>query len=214
MKPFERLDAVVVPLDRANVDTDAIIPKQFMKALGKRGLGIHLFDEWRYLDPGELGMVAARRLVNADFVLNDRRFQGARILLTRANFGCGSSREHAVWALEDYGIRVLIAPSFAEIFRDNCLKNGLLPICFDEQIVDALFATVAASPGAEFSVSLADQTVELPDCGRFAFDIGVDSKRRLMLGLDDVALTLANTDRILAYESWRRTLEPWLFEAS
>jgi len=183
MQPFTRLEALVAPLDRANVDTDAIIPKQFMKSVNRTGFGANLFDEWRYLDHGEPGQDISSRQPNPDFPLNQLRFAGAQILLTRDNFGCGSSREHAVWALSDFGIRALIAPSFADIFYGNCFKNGLLPIRLDERIVqDAI-----------------------------PFGIEPERKRRLLEGLDDVALTLGQADRIRDYERVRRAREPWLF---
>jgi 3-isopropylmalate/(R)-2-methylmalate dehydratase small subunit len=211
MQAFTQLEALVVPLDRANVDTDAIIPKQFMKSVKRTGFGVNLFDEWRYLDHGEPGQDIASRQPNPDFPLNQPGFAGAQILLTRANFGCGSSREHAVWALSDFGIRALIAPSFADIFYGNCFKNGLLPIRLNERIVDELFDLAGRPAGLRIAIDLQAQTVQ-PDGGdAIPFSIEPERRRRLLEGLDDVALTLSQADRIREYERVRRTQEPWLF---
>ena len=217
MKPFTTLDAVVVPLDRANVDTDAIIPKQFMKSILRTGFGDNLFDEWRYLDGGEPGQDASRRPKNPDFALNQPAFAGAQILLARENFGCGSSREHAPWALHDFGIRALVATSFADIFFNNCFKNGILPVVLDAPTVDRLFALVASRPGVRFAIDLHAQTltpesqVQGQDQAPIAFDIDPQRKHRLLNGLDPIGLTLEKADAIRAYEARRRTLEPWLF---
>ena len=211
MHAFTTLHALAVPLDRANVDTDAIIPKQFMKSIRRTGFGDNLFDEWRYLDRGEPGQDVSRRPRNPDFALNLPRYAGAQILLARENFGCGSSREHAPWALRDFGIRGLIAPSFADIFHGNCFKNGLLPITLDAATVDRLFALVEATPGLKLAIDLAAQTVT-PDGGAaIRFDIDPARKHRLLNGLDDIGLTLQRADRIRAYEAQRRQDEPWLF---
>jgi 3-isopropylmalate/(R)-2-methylmalate dehydratase small subunit len=211
MHAFTTLHALAVPLDRANVDTDAIIPKQFMKSIRRTGFGDNLFDEWRYLDRGEPGQDVSRRPRNPDFALNLPRYAGAQILLARENFGCGSSREHAPWALRDFGIRALIAPSFADIFHGNCFKNGLLPITLDAATVDRLFALVDATPGLKLAIDLAAQTVT-PDGGAaIHFDIDPARKHRLLNGLDDIGLTLQRADRIRAYEAQRRQDEPWLF---
>ncbi len=211
MRPFTHLDALVVPLARANVDTDAILAKQFMKTIERSGFGDNLFDQWRYLDTGEPGMDSARRPKNPDFVLNQARYAGAQILLTRENFGCGSSREHAVWALRDYGIRAIIAPSFADIFYGNCFKNGLLPIRLDAAQVDRLFAEAGAGGALRLAIDLAAQTIEGAAGGTMAFAIDAERKHRLLHGLDDITLTLQMADRIRAYEARRRSLEPWLF---
>jgi 3-isopropylmalate/(R)-2-methylmalate dehydratase small subunit len=211
MQPFTTLHALVVPIDRANVDTDAIIPKQFMKSIARTGFGDNLFDEWRYLDRGEPGQDASKRPRNPDFALNQPRYAGAQILLARENFGCGSSREHAPWALHDWGIRALIAPSFADIFHGNCFKNGMLPIVLDAAMVQHLFALTAQTPGLALTIDLAAQTVT-PDGGTpIRFDIDASRKHRLLNGLDDISLTLQQAARIRAYEAERRALEPWLF---
>ena len=212
MEAFTTLDGLVVPIDRVNVDTDAIIPKQFMKSVRRTGYGPNLFDEWRYLDHGEPGQDCSNRPLNPDFALNQPRYQGARILLARQNFGCGSSREHAAWALHGYGIRALVAPSFADIFLHNCSKNGLLPIVLDEPIVDRLFDAVADQPGYRLHVDLAMQIVTLPDGAQVAFELDAFRKHRLQSGIDDIALTLQRAEAIRAYEARRRVLEPWLFQ--
>lgn len=211
MEPFKSFTGLVVPLDRANVDTDAILPKQFMKSLRRSGFGNNLFDEWRYLDQGEPGQDLSRRLPNPDFPLNQVRYVDASILLARDNFGCGSSREHAVWALRDFGIRAVIASSFAEIFRDNCFKNGVLPIVLGTESVDALFKMVERMPGLKFHIDLGKQVLSI-GCGKpLEFEVSAAGKRRLMSGLDDIDLTLENSNLIRAYEGRRRVLEPWLF---
>ncbi len=199
----------VLPMDRSNVDTDAIIPKQFLKSIHRTGFGPFLFDDWRYLDPGTLDTPVDSRRLNPDFELNDSRFAGASILLARKNFGCGSSREHAVWALENYGFRCVIAPSFADIFFNNCFKNGVLPIVLEENNVDSLFAKCAQ--GAELCVDLAAQTIVCPDGDTFSFEVDPGRKQRLLEGLDDIGLTLAKADRIKSFEESHRTAQPWLF---
>ena len=211
MIPFTRLQALVVPLDRANVDTDAIIPKQFMKSISRTGFGDNLFDEWRYLDRGEPGQDVSRRPLNPDFALNQPRYAGAQILLARENFGCGSSREHAPWALRDHGIRALIAPSFADIFYGNCFKNGLLPIRLDAATVERLFQRVRTEPGFALDLDLAGQVITLPDGERIVFEVEAARKHRLLNGLDDIGLTLQRAERIRAYEARRAAAEPWLF---
>ena len=211
MQAFTSLSSLVVPIDRSNVDTDAIIPKQFIKSIHKTGFGPHLFDEWRYLDRGELGQDCATRPLNPDFVLNAARYRGAQILLGRDNFGCGSSREHAVWALQDDGFQVLIAPSFADIFHGNCFKNGLLPIALDAVVVERLFQLVNATPGLRLHVDLQAQTLTPQGAESIAFRIDPQRKHRLLNGLDDITLTLQSADRIRAYEVQRRAVEPWLF---
>jgi 3-isopropylmalate/(R)-2-methylmalate dehydratase small subunit len=211
MDKFTHLDGLVAPLDRANVDTDAIIPKQFLKSIKRSGFGPNLFDEWRYLDHGEPGMDNSGRPLNPDFVLNQPRYQGAQILIARENFGCGSSREHAPWALLDYGFHVVIAPSFADIFFNNCFKNGILPIVLDAEDVDRLFIEVAAQPGYRLSVDLEAQTVTTPGGHEVSFEVDSFRKFCLLHGLDDIGLTLQHADKIKAYEARRRQSEPWVF---
>lgn len=211
MKKFERLMGLVVPLDRANVDTDAIIPKQYLKSIKRTGFGPNLFDDWRYLDRGEPGMDHGKRRINPDFVLNQPRYRGAQVLLARDNFGCGSSREHAPWALDDYGIRVIIAPSYADIFFNNCFKNGLLPIVLDRAIVDRLFRETEAAPGYRLAVDLAAQTVTTPADAVFRFEIDAFRRHCLVNGLDDIGLTLQHVGEIKAYEVRRRQEAPWIF---
>ena len=212
MEPVTRIDGLVVPLDRANVDTDAIIPKQFLKAIGRTGFGPNLFDAWRYADgAGQPGQDCSQRPLNMDFALNQPRYQGAAILLARENFGCGSSREHAVWALQEFGIRCVIAPSFADIFHANCGKNGLLAVALPEADVDRLFRETAARSGYRLVVDLASQQVIPPDGRPLHFDIDGALKDRLLHGLDDIALTLAHADEIRAYERRRAHEAPWLF---
>jgi len=211
MRKFTLLDGLVVPLDRANVDTDAIIPKQFLKSIKRSGFGPNAFDEWRYLDHGEPGMDNSKRSPNPDFVLNQPRYQGAQVLLARENFGCGSSREHAPWALEDYGFRVIIAPSFADIFFNNCFKNGLLPIKLDADKVDALFKAVEANNGYKLKVDLEQQTIELPDGTTYKFDVDAHRKHCLLNGLDDIGLTLEHVGDIKAFEEKHRAAQPWLY---
>ena len=211
MEKFTVLNGLVAPLDRANVDTDAIIPKQFLKSIKRSGFGPNLFDEWRYLDHGEPGRDNSGRPVNPDFVLNQPRYQGAQILLARENFGCGSSREHAPWALEDYGFRVIIATSFADIFFNNCFKNGVLPIVLDAAIVDGLFRDLADQEGYQLTVDLAQQQITKPDGGTIEFDVDTFRKHCLINGLDDIGLTLQHVEDIKAYEAKRKQQAPWLF---
>ena len=211
MQKFTLLDGLVVPLDRANVDTDAIIPKQFLKSIKRSGFGPNAFDEWRYLDHGEPGMDNSKRKLNPDFVLNQPRYQGAQILLTRENFGCGSSREHAPWALEDYGFRVIIAPSYADIFFNNCFKNGLLPIRLGAAIVDALFMAEAKTSGFRLQVDLAQQKITAPDGTVYPFEVETFRKHCLLNGLDDIGLTMQHVEEIRAYEQKRKIEAPWLF---
>jgi len=211
MHPFRVHTGLVAPLDRANVDTDAIIPKQFLKSIKRTGFGPNLFDEWRYLDHGEPGMDHARRPRNPQFVLNEPRYEGASILLARRNFGCGSSREHAPWAIYDYGFRALIAPSYADIFNNNCFKNGLLPIVLTENEVDRLFADALAFPGFKLTIDLERQVVSTVDGSvAFAFDVEPYRKHRLLNGLDDIGLTLMHADAIRAFETKRLSDHPWL----
>ncbi|MBI1943320.1 MAG: 3-isopropylmalate dehydratase small subunit [Betaproteobacteria bacterium] len=211
MEKFTVLNALVAPLDRANVDTDAIIPKQFLKSIKRTGYGPNLFDAWRFLDPGVPGADPASRRPNPDFVLNQARYRGAQILLARKNFGCGSSREHAPWALQEYGFRCVVAPSFGDIFYDNCFKNGLLPVVLAEPEVDGLFYDCAL-PGFRLIVDLAAQTVSTND-GAKSFRFAVDATRRysLLNGLDEIGLTLRHADKIRAFEARRREQLPWLF---
>ena len=211
MQPFTVLNGLVAPLDRANVDTDAIIPKQFLKSIKRTGFGVNLFDEWRYMDMGQPGQDNSRRPLNPKFVLNESRYQGASILLARKNFGCGSSREHAPWALLDYGFRCVIAPSFADIFFNNSFKNGLLPIVLPEAQVERLFAEAAGFPGYRLRVDLAAQTVTTPDGTSLRFDVDAFRKDCLLNGLDEIALTLRHADRIREYEEKRKRAEPWIF---
>ena len=210
MEKFTVLNGIVAPLDRANVDTDAIIPKQFLKSIKRSGFGPNLFDAWRYKDVGEPGMDNARRPLNPDFVLNQPRYKGASILLARKNFGCGSSREHAPWALEDYGFRAVIAPSFADIFYNNCFKNGLLPIVLTEMRIDHLFNEVNAFPGYRLTVDLQRQVV-VAGSTEIAFDVDAHRKDCLLNGLDDIGLSLRHADRIRDFEAKRRIEQPWLF---
>ncbi|MFA9275280.1 MAG: 3-isopropylmalate dehydratase small subunit [Candidatus Aquirickettsiella gammari] len=211
MNKFTLLNGLVAPLDRANVDTDAIIPKQFLKSIKRTGFGPNLFDEWRYLDHGEPGVDNSGRPLNPDFVLNQERYQGASILLTRKNFGCGSSREHAPWALEQFGFRVIIAPSFADIFFNNCFKNGLLPIVLSEEIVDSLFNQVRANEGFELTVDLdAQQVISKSTGASFSFEVDAFRKYCLLNGLDDIGLTLVHAEKIKAFESAHIAAQPWL----
>ena len=211
MQPFRVLTGLVAPLDRANVDTDAIIPKQFLKSIKRSGFGPNLFDAWRYLDRGEPGADNSVRPRNPEFVLNEPRYQGAQILLARRNFGCGSSREHAPWALADYGFRAIIAPSYADIFFNNCYKNGLLPVVLLESEVDRLFDAVKAFPGFKLAIDLDRQTVATPDGAMaFRFDVEPFRKHCLLNGLDDIGLTLRHADAIRAFEAKRLAEQPWL----
>ncbi len=211
MEKFTTLNGLVMPLDRPNVDTDAIIPKQYLKSVKRSGFGPNLFDDWRYLDPGEPGQDHSQRRPNPDFVMNKPRYQGAQVLLGRENFGCGSSREHAVWALEDAGFRVVMAPSFADIFFNNCFKNGVLPIVVDAAVMDRLFAEVEASEGYRLKVDLEAQTITTPGGECIAFEVDAFRKYCLLNGLDDIGLTLQHAEDIRAYESRRRQEAPWLF---
>lgn len=224
MEKFTHIKAIVAPLDRANVDTDAIIPKQFLKSIKRCGFGPNLFDEWRYLDHGEPGQDNSKRPINHDFVLNQQAYQSAKILLVKKNFGCGSSREHAPWALEDFGIRVIIAPSFADIFYNNCFKNGLLPIVLNEKIVDEMFKIVENQHNCEFEVDLPSQTVKVCTdkkvshsavaagfCQEYSFELDVFRKHGLLEGLDEIGLTLSHAKDISAYEDKTKKMTPWLF---
>lgn len=211
MKPFTILNGLVAPLDRANVDTDAIIPKQFLKSIKRSGFGPNAFDEWRYLDHGEPGIDNSNRPLNPEFVLNQPRYQGASILLTRENFGCGSSREHAPWALLDYGFRCIISPSYADIFYNNCFKNGILPIVLDAEEVDVLFSEVEKSPGYQLLVDLEQQAVVSPSGRSFPFEIDAFRKHCLLNGLDDIGLTLQKIDLIRNFELKHEASQPWLF---
>lgn len=211
MQKFQKLTGLVAPIDRPNVDTDAIIPKQYLKSIKRTGFGPTLFDDWRYLDPGEPGMDHGKRRINPDFVLNQPRYRGAEVLLVRDNFGCGSSREHAPWALLDFGIRAIIGPSYADIFYNNSFKNGLLPIVLNASAVDRLFEETLATPGYRLTVDLATQTVTTPDGSAFKFDIDAFRKHCLLNGLDDIGLTLEHVSDIKAYEASRRQEAPWLF---
>lgn len=213
MKKFTSHTGITAPLDRANVDTDMIIPKQFLKSIKRSGFGPNLFDELRYMDEGQPDQDCSGRPLNPDFVLNQARYQGASIMLARENFGCGSSREHAPWALDDFGIRCVIAPSFADIFYNNCFKNGLLPIVLDEAQVDQLFKEVEAEQGYQLTVDLERQVVVTPSGTEFSFDVDAFRKHCLLNGLDDIGLTLQQADDIKAYETRRRQEAPWLFDA-
>jgi 3-isopropylmalate/(R)-2-methylmalate dehydratase small subunit len=211
MQAFTQLNGLVAPLDRANVDTDAIIPKQFLKSIKRSGFGPNAFDEWRYLDHGEPGMDNSKRKINPDFVLNQTRFAGASVLLTRENFGCGSSREHAPWALEDYGFRAIIASSYADIFYNNCFKNGMLPIVLSAAVIDGLFKQVEGNVGYQLNVDLAAQTVTTPSGEVHAFEVDAVRKHNLLHGLDDIGLTMQHQDKIKAFEQKHQAVQPWLF---
>jgi 3-isopropylmalate/(R)-2-methylmalate dehydratase small subunit len=211
MNPVDVISGAVAPLDRANVDTDQIIPKQFLKSIKRTGFGDYLFDGWRFLDEGDLGMTPNERAINREFVLNDARYQGARILLTRGNFGCGSSREHAVWSLMEFGFGCVIAPSFADIFHSNCFKNGLLPVVLPDAVIDQLFADATAASALTLTVNLSAQTVTVPDGRLWPFEIDAERKRTLLLGLDEIRTTLAHQDAIVAFEAEYRSRRPWLF---
>jgi 3-isopropylmalate/(R)-2-methylmalate dehydratase small subunit len=211
MEKFIGCNGLVAPLDRANIDTDAIIPKQFLKSIERSGFGRYLFDEWRYLDHGEPGKEIAQRTLNPDFILNQNRFQGAKILLTRANFGCGSSREHAPWALQDYGFQVILAPSYADIFFNNSFKVGLLPIVLKESIVDQMFREVDLNEGYSLAINLEEQTVVTPAGEVHTFDIDSFRKKNLLNGLDEIGLTLQYASKIKSFEDKRRIEQPWLF---
>jgi 3-isopropylmalate/(R)-2-methylmalate dehydratase small subunit len=212
MEKFVRQEGLVAPMDRANVDTDAVIPKQYLKSIKRTGYGPNLFDEWRYLDHGEPGMDHSKRPLNPDFVLNRPRYRGATVLLARENFGCGSSREHAPWALLQYGFQAVIAPSFADIFYNNSLKNGLLLIRLDAQTVDRLFRDVHANHGYRLAVDLEQQMVTTPAGESFKFEIDPFAKLSLLNGLDEIGLTLRHADKIKAFEAQHRREQPWLFD--
>jgi len=212
MKPYIKNSGVVAPMDRANIDTDMIIPKQFLKSIKRSGFGPNLFDELRYLDEGQPDADNSGRPLNPDFVLNKARYQGATVLLARENFGCGSSREHAPWALEDFGFRTIIAPSYADIFYNNSFKNGLLPIILDEAVVDQLFKGVDAEEGYELTIDLENQVVIKPSGEQLPFEVDAFRKHCLLNGLDDIGLTLQDADEIKAYEENRRAKAPWLFD--
>ncbi|HEX7038137.1 MAG TPA: 3-isopropylmalate dehydratase small subunit [Pseudomonadales bacterium] len=211
MKPFTEVTGVVAPLRRANVDTDQIIPKQYLKSIRRTGFGDYLFDAWRFEDEGDVGMTPNERRLNRDFVLNQPRYQDAKVLLAGRNFGCGSSREHAVWALMEYGFRAVVATEFADIFLSNCFKNGLLPVVLKEEEVNELFDRAESPEGLTITVDLPAQEVRLPDGRRFGFEIDPNRKRMLIEGLDDIGLTLAEADAIRAFETEHRRRMPWLF---
>lgn len=213
MRPFTTHKGIVAPIDMANVDTDMIIPKQFLKSIKRTGFGPYLFDEMRYLDEGWYGKDCDARPRNPDFPLNQARYQGTSILLTRENFGCGSSREHAPWALDDFGIRVIIAPSFADIFYNNCFKNGILPIVLDKATVSELFDEVAANPGYELEVDLENQVIAKPDGQRIPFELDDFRKKCLLEGLDEIGLSLKSAEQIRRFEQRHRQRQPWMFDA-
>ena len=213
MEKFVKFDGILAPLDRANVDTDLIIPKQFLKSIKRTGFGPNLFDELRYLDEGQPGQDCSQRPVNPEFVLNKPRYQGASVLLARRNFGCGSSREHAPWALTDFGFKTVLAPSFADIFFNNSFKNGLLPIVLSEEIIDELFKAVAANEGYQLTVDLENQQIIKPDGSTISFEVDPFRKHCLLEGLDDIGLTLQDAELIKDYEAKRRESAPWLFDA-
>ncbi|MDT8428170.1 MAG: 3-isopropylmalate dehydratase small subunit [Pseudomonadales bacterium] len=214
MKKFTVHTGLVMPLDRANVDTDFIIPKQFLKSIKRTGFGVNLFDEHRYLDKGEPGADNSKRPLNKDFVLNQPRYQGASILLARDNFGCGSSREHAPWALDDYGFRVVLAPSFADIFFNNCFKNGILPIVINKELTNKLFADVEANEGYQLTVDLTAQRISTPDGEHIPFEVDSFRKHCLLNGLDDIGITLEDADAIKAFENNWKQQAPWYFPAA
>jgi len=211
MEAFRKLTGLVAPIDRPNVDTDAIIPKQFLKSIKRSGFGLNLFDEWRYLDKGEPDKANEGRPLNPDFVLNQPRYRGAQIMLARDNFGCGSSREHAPWAIHDFGFRAVIAPSFADIFYGNSAKNGLLLVTLPAAVVDRLFADCLAHEGYRLTIDLESQTVTEPDGTGHAFEYSAGLKHRMLNGLDDIGITLQLADKIRDYEQRRRAITPWLF---
>jgi 3-isopropylmalate/(R)-2-methylmalate dehydratase small subunit len=211
MDKYQSREGLVVPLDRANVDTDAIIPKQFLKAIGRSGFGPNLFDEWRYLDHGEPGMDNSKRPLNPDFVLNQPRYRGAQVLVARENFGCGSSREHAPWALQDYGFTTIIAPSFADIFFNNCFKNGLLAIVLDTKVVDQIIKEAQTTPNYRLAIDLDNQTITTPARQEIRFEIDPFRKHCLLNGLDEIGLTLEHADKIRAFEARHKAAQPWVF---
>jgi len=212
MQVLTVLEGLVVPIRRANVDTDAIIPKQYLKSIERTGFGVNLFDDWRYLDPGEPGQDHSKRRLNADFVLNQSRYRGASILLAGKNFGCGSSREHAPWALQDFGIRVILAPSFADIFSNNCIKNGILPLSLAEEVIEALFVAVDQQPGYTLKVDLPAQLLSAADGTQIHFELDDFRKERLLKGLDDIDLTMRHKAAIREYEQGHKLQAPWLFQ--
>ncbi len=212
MEKFIRITGLVAPLDRANVDTDAIIPKQYLKSINKSGFGVNLFDAWRYLDNGEPGVNLNSRPINPEFILNKQEYFGSTILIARDNFGCGSSREHAPWALVDYGFRVVIAPSFADIFYNNSLKNGLLPVALSSQIVDSIFKEIAATPGYSLTVDLDGKFVETGSRERYSFEIDAFRRDCLLKGLDDIGITLGYSDEIKEFEMKQKLEQPWLYQ--
>ena len=212
MEPVTKVHGIVLPIDRPNVDTDAIIPKQFLKSIKRTGFGVNLFDEWRYLDKGEADQDCSKRPINKDFVLNQARYRGAEILLARVNFGCGSSREHAPWALHGHGIRALIAPSFADIFYSNTCKNGLVPVTLSDDIVDRLFSECSAEEGYSLTVDLEGLEVTTSAGERYPFEFNPGLRERLLSGLDDIGVSLKSADAIRAYEKRRATEVPWLFQ--
>jgi 3-isopropylmalate/(R)-2-methylmalate dehydratase small subunit len=211
MRPFKTFTGIVLPLDRSNIDTDSIIPKQYLKSIHKSGFGVNLFDDWRYLDPGNPGDDNGKRRINPDFVLNQSRYHGAGILITRENFGCGSSREHAVWALMDYGICAVLAPSYADIFFSNALKNGLLPIVLPTETIDRLIKETLATDGYRLTVDLENQKVITLDGRKIPFTIDPGYKERLLKGQDEIGITLAYADDIRTYENRQKQITPWLF---
>jgi 3-isopropylmalate/(R)-2-methylmalate dehydratase small subunit len=211
MTPFNAFQSLVVPLDRAHVDTDALLPKQFMKSIARTGFGDNLLDQWRYMDPGVPGQDISQRIPNPQFSLNQARYKGAQILIARENFGCGSSREHAVWALKDFGIRVLLAPSFADIFFNNCFKNGLLPIVLSQDLMEQLFNEVEYNPGYTLGVDLDSQTLSSSTGMSISFQIDATRKERLLKGLDDIGITLTQAHLIEDFEKRQRLHSPWLF---
>ena len=212
MEAFRPVKGVVLPIDRSNVDTDAIIPKQYLKSVVRSGFGANLFDEWRYLDHGEPGQEHSIRRINPDCILNEKRYTGAEILIARKNFGCGSSREHAVWALHDYGIKVIIASSFADIFFNNCYKNGLLPLVSPDDVIDALFGAIKDEPGYMLEVDLEAQSIVTPDGMQYSFELEGFKKHCLINGLDEIALTLRHKKEISEFEASHKQKMPWLFE--
>jgi len=211
MKPFTKFTGLVMPLDRSNVDTDAIIPKQYLKSIHRTGFGVSLFDDWRYLDNGNPGDDHSKRKPNMDFILNQPRYRDAEILLARKNFGCGSSREHAVWALMDYGFRAVIAPGYADIFLSNSYKNGFLPVILPDDAVDELFMNTFANEGYKLTINLEEQTVIMPDGKHIKFEIDAGLKNRLINGIDEIGITLSNAERIREYEKKQQAITPWLF---
>ena len=212
MEAFKTFTGIIVPIDRSNVDTDAIIPKQYLKSIKRSGFGPNLFDDWRYLEQGHSVIENESRAINPDFILNQLPYDKAEVLLTRENFGCGSSREHAVWALNDFGIKVVLAPSFGDIFYSNSFKNGFLPILLPEDEIEALFVSVNAQKGLKATVNLEEQMVETEEGNKYSFDIALGLKDRLLKGLDDIGLTLAQSDEIRRYEKERAKITPWMFQ--